>query len=194
MRQHAGGGGHAKNSTDVSDVIKYMGSLLSNANPSDSTLLIAPLHTSFRDFLTDPKRSGKFYVDLDDTRCQLAYATLRTMQKTLRFNICELETSYSLNSEVPDLKERIDKYIPPALSYSCRFWADHLAQVPRFDTNVFEDLQLFMGENFLFWLEVLSVRGEIPVATMALVSLRRWLGQMRDDVSIPSTATFLLQL
>jgi len=194
MRQHAGGGGHAKNSTDVSNVIKYMGSLLSNVNPSDSTLLVAPLHTSFRDFLTDPKRSGRFYVNLDDTRCQLAYATLRTMQKTLQFNICELETSYPLNSEVPDLKERIDRYIPPALSYSCRFWADHLAQVPRFDTNVFEDLRLFMGENFLFWLEVLSVRGEIPLATMALVSLRRWLGQMRDDVSIPSTATFLLQL
>jgi len=191
LRQHPGG---RANNTDVSNVIKYMGSLLSNVNPSDSTLLIAPLHTSFRDFLTDPERSHKFYVNLDNIHRQLAYATLGKMQEMLRFNICELETSYCLNSEVPDLEDRIEKYIPPALSYSCRFWADHLAQVPMFDTDVFQGLQLFMEENFLFWLEVLSVRGEVPVATKALLMLRTWLDQMRDEVSIPNTVIPCLQV
>src|SRR6266545_503225 len=193
IRQHTGGGVHAKTNTYVSNVIKYMESLLSNVNPSNSTLLIAPLHTSFRDFLTDPKRSGKFYINLDNIHGRLACATLRTMQEMLRFNICELETSYYLNSEVPDLEERIEKFIPPALSYSCRFWADHLARVPRFDADMFEGLRLLMEEHFWFWLEVLSVRGEIPLAMMALVSLRKQLGHMQDNVSVPSIVLPCLQ-
>ncbi len=39
--------------TAVFDVVKHTGSLLSNIIPSSSVLLIAPLHTSFYDFLTD---------------------------------------------------------------------------------------------------------------------------------------------
>ena len=44
-------------STAVSDIVKEMGSLLSNVSPP-SALPVALLHTSFRDFLTDENRSG----------------------------------------------------------------------------------------------------------------------------------------
>jgi hypothetical protein len=41
-----------------------------------------------------------------------------------------------------------------------------------------------MKERFLFWLEVLSVRGEVAIAKPALLSLQGWLNQMHDKVSI----------
>jgi len=192
MRHHANVGSNAKsNDVDISDVVRHMGSLISNVTPATSTPPIAPLHTSFRDFLTDSQRSGKFHGRLDDAYCHLANASQRTMQAMLHFNMCRLETSYRLNSEVQDLKERIEKYIPVALSYSCRFWADHLALVPEFDLDLFQSLRGLLEKNFLFWLEVLSVMRNLDLATAALLSSRAWLSQVRDHVSV-KIAYFLL--
>ena len=174
--------------TNVPAIVEELGSLLCHVIPPESGLPVAPLHTSFRDFLTDKSRSGDFYIDLDNAHEELALATLQTMQQELKFNICKLETSYLLNSEVPDLQTRIEDNISSALSYSCRFWADHLAHVPKFDSNMFKSLQAFMKEQFLFWLEVLSVKGEVAVAKPALLSLLWWLKQMKDKVSISMTS------
>lgn len=88
---------------DISDIVKGLGSLLSNVTPSESALPVAPLHTSFRDFLTNKTQSGDFYVNLDNVHVEFASATLQTMQAQLRFNICKLETYF------PDLQKRIDE-------------------------------------------------------------------------------------
>src|SRR6266702_4122724 len=48
----------------ISRMLRCLSSLLSNVNSSDQNLPIAPLHTSFRDFLTNEEKSGDFYVDL----------------------------------------------------------------------------------------------------------------------------------
>ena len=187
--------GGVDSKTSVCDIVKEMGSLLSNVSPSSSSL-VAPVHTSFRDFLVDSNRSGKFYVDLDIAHGQLAYATLRTMQTMLHFNICEIETSHCLNNEVPDLDNRIKAFIPSALSYACRFWADHLGHVSDFDVELFSCLRDLMEVKFLFWLEVLSIRGEMPIATTALLSLETWLSRMKlgDNVSTAMTMFPCLQV
>jgi len=168
----------------VFDVVKHMGSLLSNVASTNSAFPIAPLHTSFRDFLTTESRSRDFYVNLDDVHDNFALAALRTMQTELKFNMCKLETSYLLNSEVPDLKRRIEDNIPSALSYSCRFWADHLARDFEFNPNVFQGLHAFMREKLLFWLEVLSVKGEVSIVNPALLSLQGWINRMHGKVSV----------
>ena len=182
IRQKMDGG----SDIEVFDIVKHMGSLLSNVASPHSPFPIAPLHTSFRDFLTTEFRSHDFHVNLDDVHDDFALAALRTMQAGLKFNMCKLETSYLLNSEVADLEQRIKDNIPPALSYSCRFWADHLAQVSEFRSNVFESLETFMKEKFLFWLEVLSVRGEVAIVNPALLSLQGWINRMHVKVSIPT--------
>lgn len=182
MNGHAATDGSRSNSDGVSVIVSHLGSLLSNVTPSNSIYPIAPLHTSFCDFLTDERRSGKFYIDLDNAHRQLAFGTLRTMHQNLRFNICELETSHRLNSEVVDLSKRIEKHIPPALSYSCRFWAEHLSMLTAIDVELFTCLCDFMEEKFLFWLEVLSVEGEVANATMALFLLRKWLVKILDEI------------
>ena len=183
MYRHAAGV-ESSITENVSVIVEHLGSLLSNVTVSNSTLPISPLHTSFRDFLTDPSRSNKFYVNLDDAHRQLAYAGFQVMRDMLRFNICEPETSYRLNEEVSDLSNRIEKHISSALWYSCRFWSEHLTRVSEFNVELFKCSEALMETNFLFWLEVLSLKGEMAVATTALLRLRTWLGQMQGNVSI----------
>jgi hypothetical protein len=69
-------------------------------------------------------RSG--LVDRCKRSQQLALTCLRHMETNLKFNICQLETSYLRNKDVKDLPTRIERHIPTYLSYACRFWAVHL--------------------------------------------------------------------
>ncbi|KAG6328296.1 hypothetical protein ID866_10793, partial [Astraeus odoratus] len=49
---------------DVGVILDYMGSLLGGT--SDRLVAIRPLHASFFDYLTDPSRSGDFFIDKSD--------------------------------------------------------------------------------------------------------------------------------
>jgi NACHT domain len=157
----------------VLGILSYLGSLLSNVTSSDRTQPIMPLHTSFYDFLTN-KKSGVFYVDLDDAHHQLAHFCLGLMVDKLKFNICGLESSYLANGDVPDVESRISKHIPPALSYSCIFWDKHLEHLA-FEHDLFTKLRFLFEEKFLFWLEVLSMKNSVGLALPALSSLLIWL-------------------
>jgi NACHT domain len=157
----------------VLGILSYLGSLLSNVASSDRTLPIIPLHTSFYDFLTN-KESDVFYVDLGDAHHQLAHACLGLMLDKLKFNICELESSYLANSDVPDIESRIFKHIPPVLSYACVYWDKHLDRLA-FEHDLFTKLRCFFEDKFLFWLEVLSAKNSVGIALPSLSSLVLWL-------------------
>jgi AAA ATPase domain len=162
-----------EDSGPVVGLLRHLGSLLSNVTSSDQTGPIIPLHTSFRDFLTN-RKSDVFYVDLGDAHRQLAHSCLGLMLDSLKFNICELESSYLANSEVPDLESRIAKHIPFALSYACICWDDHLEHA-LFEHELFRKLQILLESKFLFWLEVLSIKNSVGLASPALSILSIWL-------------------
>jgi hypothetical protein len=96
------------------------------------------------------------------------------MLDNLKFNICKLESSHLANSDVSDLKSRIAKHIPPALSYASIYWNDHLRHVS-FERDLLKKLQSLFETKFLFWLEVLSIKNSIGLASPALPSLSIWL-------------------
>jgi len=154
----------------IGRMLRRLSSLLSHVNSSDQNLPIVPLHTSFRDFLTNKEKSGNFYVDLGDSHRRLAYSCLDLVVHDLKFNICNLESSYLANSDVQDLESRIAEHIPPALLYACRFWDDHLKHLD-LETDIFNKLRAFFDKNFLFWLEVLSLTSNVRLALPALSSL-----------------------
>ncbi|KAF8879999.1 quinon protein alcohol dehydrogenase-like superfamily [Gymnopilus junonius] len=155
-------------------VVGHLGALLTNTTTRDSTLPIVPLHTSFRDFLTDQKKSGKFYINLDEAHHQLAHSCLALMLHDLKFNICQVDSSYLANNDLPNVESCIADSISPALSYACRFWDDHLKNAD-FSSDLFTELQSLIAEKFLFWLEVLSLTNSVHVASPALLSLQTWL-------------------
>src|SRR6267154_2451303 len=153
MRRHFPDQG---NHYDVEVVINRMGSLLSGTTTTSDTP-IRPLHASFSDFLTDQSCSGEFFVEVSKVQRDLAFASLRVMEDGLRFNICDLKSSYIPNSEDSGLEERVKRCIPPHLSYSCRFWAAHIRAMD-FDTKLAKEIRSFFDhERVLFWLEVLGL-------------------------------------
>ena len=164
----------------VSAIISHLGSLLSNVTLPK--LPIIPLHASFHDFLTNKERSGDFYIDLNDAHHQLVTSCIGLMLHNLKFNICNLETSYLANSDIPNLQSHITKHIGSALSYACCFWDDHLKLIS-FNLNLTTKLQLFFKEKFLFWLEVLSLIDSVSLAPLALSSMKVWLAHNHHYVN-----------
>jgi hypothetical protein len=81
---------------------------------------------------------------------------------------------YLANDDVEDLIIRVDQYIPPALSYACRFWDDHLKHTD-FTTDLFQKVEELFKKKFLFWLEALSLTGNIGLAPSAFANLNKWL-------------------
>jgi hypothetical protein len=177
LRRHAGGLDDNDDDDDdaVAILLRRLGSLLSNVHASDENLPIIPLHTSFRDFLVTKQKSGDFWVDLRDVHRRMAHSCLGILLNGLKFNICQLETSYLANKDVVDIKTRIDKHIPPALLYACRFWDDHLEQIA-FETALLRKLQNLFEEKLLFWFEVLSLTNYVGLASAACSALNVWLG------------------
>ena len=175
LQQHAT---HDKDSdAAVTGILSRLGSLLSNVNSSDKNLPIIPLHTSFRDFLTNKDKSGEFHVGVRDAHHQLAYSCLNLLldlRDGVKFNICKLETSYLANDDVEDLNARVDQHVPPALSYACRFWGNHLKHTD-FKMDLFRKVDTFFKEKFLFWLEALSLTRIIGLAPSAFASVNMWL-------------------
>jgi NACHT domain len=156
-----------------SSTMEYICNGLQSVLDSENAVRIH--HQSFVDFLLDPKDCPKdFLIVRERENRNLTVTSLKVMKTHLRFNICELESSYVRNTEVPDLQSRVEKNIPCHLFYSSRFWADHLAQTA-FDGEVFEHLQYFMQIQFLFWLEVLSLTGVVNVASGMLWTLLNWI-------------------
>jgi NACHT domain len=175
LRQHAS---YDKDSdAAVTGILSHLGSLLSNVNSSNKNLPIIPLHTSFRDFLTNKDKSGDFYIGVRDANHQLVHSCLNLLLDPLdglKFNICKLETSYLANDNVKDLNTRVDQHIPPALLYACRFWDDHLKHTD-FKTDLFRKVETLFEEKFLFWLEALSLTRNIGLAPSAFATLNMWL-------------------
>ena len=102
---------------------------------------------------------------------------LPSHEEGVEINICGLQTSYLLNSEVEDLPERIKKNIPGPLMYSCQYWAAHLRDVPNVREGhgaLLKEIHDFFHDLFLFWLEVMSLVKQVPAANVALVVTIPW--------------------
>jgi hypothetical protein len=158
---------------DAELVVKSMGSLLSGTTNPDSP--IRPLHASFHDFLTDKQSSGEFFIDLSKAQHDLAFASLRVMEHGLRFNICDLKSSYLPNSKDLKLREQVKKCIPPHLSYSSRCWTSHV-RTAVFDEELAKEVKLFFDhERLFFWLESLAMINALSSAVVALPFIPQWL-------------------
>ncbi|KAB5592070.1 hypothetical protein CTheo_4522 [Ceratobasidium theobromae] len=141
---------------------------------SENSGLVSTLHASFPDFMFTQERSGPFYCDATENSQTLTRECFRIMHQQLRFNICNLESSFIADKDVHDLPDRIIKYISSTLSYVCRYWADHLASC-----KSSEELCLVLGEflssRLLFWMEVLNLKGITSIGMEVLPKAKRWL-------------------
>ena len=127
-------------------------------------------HQSISDFFVSDHCHCDYQVKLGDANIQLGIACLRTMTHQLRFNICMLGDSRLANADIEDLPSRIKNYIPDALQYSSLYWSNHLSS-PSANGNLCALGRLkefFEGLYPLYWIEVLSLMGMVPIGAPSL--------------------------
>jgi len=132
-------------------------------------------HLSISDFFLSDR--CEYQVNLREAHAQQSIACLETMVKGLRFNICNLEDSRLANADIRDLPSRVKQNVSDPLQYSCLHWSDHLCSSATRDERllVLGGLKKFFGELFpLFWVEVLSIMGMVPIGAQILRRLLSW--------------------
>jgi len=132
-------------------------------------------HLSISEFLVSDDCPSDYQINRQDANVQLGVACLETMVHQLRFNICGLEDSRLANKDIQDLPSRITKNIPDCLQYSCLYWSNHLCVAPDNDQRVWDSLkEFFKGLCLLFWVEVLSILGMVPMGAPSIRSVISW--------------------
>ena len=160
---------------DAEDVFPLLSSAQSLLILQDTNYPVRPFHKSFPDFIMDPTRctSRRFHVYPPDHHLRLLTKCFGLMDRMLEKNMCKLPDGV-VNSDVVDLKERVEQYIDPGLRYACTSWHKHFVSE---DTSFIQDngaiptLRLFLEKKFLLWLEVLSVLGTVKTAIDAFQAL-----------------------
>ena len=138
---------------------------------------VQPFHKSFPDFIIDPARCAnqRYLISPPDHHMELLVGCFKLMDQRLEYNMCKLPDGIA-NSEVKDLRERIEQNIDHSLQYACRSWHKHLiGTLPAYTPKVTSVLHQFLEGKFLFWLEVLSVLGVAREAVYALDAAMKWL-------------------
>jgi hypothetical protein len=149
---------------------------------------VRPFHKSFPDFIVDPTRCSnpRFCVYPPDQRAELLVGCLELMNQRLDRNMCKLPDQV-INSEVGDLKGRIEQHVDQALQHACRSWHKYLVDTgPTHTPRIIPALDRFLKGKVLFWLEVLSVLGAAREAVDALELTAEWLGVCSVSPLCPS--------
>ena len=101
----------------------------------------------------------------------IARCCLRTMDHTLKFNMCGLEAG-DLYKDRHQLQDGIQGGISRHVAYACTYWASHLVSglggEAEFDEEVKWLLERFATEHLLTWLEVLGLVGRTDTAYPSL--------------------------
>ena len=136
-------------------------------------------HSSVYDFFVSD--GCDYQVNVQDANVKLGIACLKMMVTQLRFNICKLDDSRLANADIEDLPSRVKQNISDPLQYSCLHWSNHLSFPPaNRDQHVLvlgglkEFFEGFEGLYPLFWVEVLSIMGMVPVGAPSLRRLLSW--------------------
>ena len=143
-------------------------------------------HLSISDFFSCNDSHSDYQVNLGDANMHLGITCMNTMVEQLRFNICKLEDSRLANVDIEDLPSRIEENISNILQYSCLYWSNHLCSSPRNDDRrLLEGLRKFFeGLCPLFWIEVLSLMGMVPIGVPSLRRVTSTLAKARTTLPL----------
>ena len=163
-------------SSRVSNALRFLHSLLLVPNSEVEPIRI--FHKSFPDFLTDRTRckDERFFVDPPVHHIDILFLCLDLMRERLKKNICYLDCSLLL-TKVEDLRDRTEARIGGALEYACRFWTKHLLEISGHGPHIErakDEVDDFFKKRLLFWIEVLSLTGNLHLGVYALHDIDQW--------------------
>ncbi|KAF5353773.1 hypothetical protein D9757_013860 [Collybiopsis confluens] len=161
-------------------VLQYLGSLFSGVDNMSTP--VQPVHISVRDFLLDEGRSKEYFIDPMEGKRLMAMGTIKVMTEQLHFNMCKLESSHVYNSEVKDLKEKIEENISPVLEYACCWWGNHVYDAD-FELDSLYVIEHFFNEFSLYWIEVLSLLDLVGLIPKIINKITEWANQEKERIS-----------
>ncbi|KAG8689716.1 hypothetical protein FRC11_001001 [Ceratobasidium sp. 423] len=139
----------------------FLRSLNSVLQIAERTGLVTTLHASFPDFMFDSRRSGVLSCNLSANHQRLAQACFEAIRSTnVQFNICGFESSYLVDSQVPDIDDRVEAAVSAQLSYACRYWEIHM-ELGDMNEIISHLLRDFLSSRLLLWMEVLNVKKQL---------------------------------
>ncbi|KAB5593570.1 hypothetical protein CTheo_2959 [Ceratobasidium theobromae] len=141
---------------------------------SEDSETVSTLHASFPDFMFNQARSRLYFCDRAKHNQLLAWRCFEVMKSQLRFNICNLESSFIPDADVTDLERRIEKAISPVLWYGCVYWGDHLRLAAN-SSELTTLVEEFLSTRLLFWMEALNLKKRIGLGMRVLVKVKLWL-------------------
>jgi len=126
------------------------------------------LHISFCDYLIE---RAPIRISASLGHETLARACLRVMAEQLYFNVSQSRSSYESN-----LTTRTAT-VTPALEYACLQWIYHVALIS-VPSELDVEIDAVFRSRFLFWLEVLSILGQVSRATKILLLAASTVGRL----------------
>lgn len=150
---------------DVENVTYLIKGLQAVLYISDQNNCIFTFHASFPEYIAAKKRDyeSKFQHQ------ELVLACFRTMEQ-LKFNICGLPSSFIPDREVLDFEKRVKKHIGETIQYCCQFWSYHFMQC-EIQESVIDDLKIFLKEKGIYWIEAMSLLGQLSGCGEAMDSV-----------------------
>ncbi|CCA77234.1 hypothetical protein PIIN_11217 [Serendipita indica DSM 11827] len=182
-------------------LVQNLGSVLS-VDPS--TNLIQFRHPTLVEYLrrcsfaSATDKPNTLHLDVTKAHGQAAsWCLKRLMSRTdgLKFNICQLESSFYLNREVPKLDARVSSFISRQLRYASSHWLFHTAEThDDWRSTIKKELQQIIHvPHVLYWMEVLSFTGGVPRAIAGLRAIRRHTGPATwDQASVDQIRRFIM--
>ncbi|KAB5589011.1 Notchless protein [Ceratobasidium theobromae] len=162
------------NIQDINRVRSALEPLWSVLHVVEDTEIVTALHASFSDFMFNPSRSGSYHCDAKlhhDLLARLCFGCVK--RTTPQFNICELESSYILDKDVPDIETRVKKAIPTELFYVSRYWAAHLLGSGG-SAELRTELEDFLSRRLLLWMEVMNLKKSSPTMGGMMQAAEEW--------------------
>ncbi|CAG7851430.1 SubName: Full=Related to WD40-repeat protein (Notchless protein) {ECO:0000313/EMBL:CCA73057.1} [Serendipita indica DSM 11827] len=125
--------------------------------------------------------SKRVHLNLANSHGQLAswcFKQFKSPTEGLKFNICQIESSFYLNRQIPDIHERISNLIPWRLQYASSHWLFHVAGTSDdWRGRLKNELQhIIQVPHVLHWMEILSLIEGVPRAIAGLRAVMRHTG------------------
>ena len=140
---------------------------------SEQNMPIRMFHASLYDFLTCFERSAQYFIDPVIHHASLAHLCLDRIMADLKRDVGGIEDPLSLGHNTGKHSygsQRINR----GLRYACCYWASHLSLASH-DRKILDVLKKFSSTTILYWIEALSITGDLKFALPSLQQVNEWL-------------------
>jgi hypothetical protein len=153
---------------------------------SSARMNIVTSHNSIMYYLDDKLKSGEYWVDYEETKTVIVKWSLSILEEELKFNICNIKSSFDPDTLTSQIKENLNSVITEQLEFASYAWIEFL---PDSITDVENGLDLVTkiekftsSPHLLFWMELFLVFNGVQSLHAICLSLYKKLKKVSDHV------------